>query len=174
MDLVGDFLRHLRHNVNASSQTVRCYRTDLVEFEEFLGRGLLPRRGVTLTSLDHHAVREYLSFLYERGVSRATVARKLASLRSFFRHLVRQGLAVSNPAAMVSTPTAAALEAPRENAGRGTESVDLRDQNARDLQARFRERCDVRRAHAGPVPRHPDAHAPGEELVARRVVDEAC
>src|SRR2546426_8435867 len=103
MDLVRDFLRHLQRNVNASSQTVRCYRTDLLEFREFLKRGLLPRRGSALTSLDHHAVREYLSFLYERGVSRATVARKLASLRSFFRHLVRHGLAASNPAAMVST-----------------------------------------------------------------------
>ncbi len=104
MDLVGDFIAHLEHNVKASPQTVRCYRTDLREFEEFLKTGLLPRHGATLTNLDHHAVREYLSFLHERGVSRATVARKLASLRSFFRYLIRQGRMTGNPAAMVSTP----------------------------------------------------------------------
>lgn len=104
MDLVGDFVEHLQHNVKASPQTVRCYRTDLREFEEFLKTGLLPRPGAALTSLDHHAVREYLSFLYERGVSRATVARKLASLRSFYRHLVRQGRTSANPAALVATP----------------------------------------------------------------------
>ncbi len=104
MDLVGDFVEHLQHNVKASPQTVRCYRTDLREFEGFLKTGLLPRPGAALTSLDHHAVREYLSFLYERGVSRATVARKLASLRSFYRHLVRQGRTSANPAAQVATP----------------------------------------------------------------------
>jgi len=104
MDPVEDFLRHLEHNVNASPQTVRCYRTDLREFQEFLSGGLVPRRQASLLSLDHHAVREYLAHLYERGVSRATVARKLASLRSLFRHLARQGLVSGNPAAMVATP----------------------------------------------------------------------
>src|SRR5882762_1296758 len=104
MDLIADFLRHLEHNDNASPQTLRCYRTDLMEFEEFLSHGLVPRREASLLTLDHHVVREYLSHLHGRGVSRATVARKLASLRSLFRHLVRQGLVAGNPAAMVSTP----------------------------------------------------------------------
>src|SRR5262245_55842200 len=104
MDLVEEFLRHLQHNVNASPQTVRCYRTDLQEFREFLTHGLVGGRQVSLLGLDHHVVREYLSHLYERGVSRSTVARKLASLRSFFRHLARQGHAIGNPAAMVATP----------------------------------------------------------------------
>jgi integrase/recombinase XerC len=104
MDLVEDFLRHLEHNVNASPQTVRCYRTDLHEFQEFLTHGLVSGRQADLLHIDHHAVREFLSHLHDRGVSRATVARKLASLRSFFRHLARQGLAAGNPAAMVATP----------------------------------------------------------------------
>jgi len=142
MDLVHDFLRHLQHNVNASSQTVRCYRTDLLEFEEFLKHVRLPPRGAALTSLDHHAVRAYLAFLYRRGVSRATVARKLASLRSFFRHLLRQGLATSNPAAMVSTPKLAKLlphalsehevESLLDNAF-GTGARDLRDRAILEL-----------------------------------------
>ena len=106
MDWVRGFLRHLEHEVHASAQTVRCYRTDLMEFQEFLrtrlsrGRGRPPAPG----AVDHHAVRAYLSYLHGRGVSRATMARKLASLRSLFRHLVLQGVVSRNPAAMVSTP----------------------------------------------------------------------
>jgi integrase/recombinase XerC len=104
MDRIGQFLRHLELGVHASSQTVRCYRTDLREFEEFLKsrdpRGRVP----PLDSIDHHTVRAYLSLLHDRGVSRATVARKLASLRSFFRHLTHEGLVSRNPGVMVSTP----------------------------------------------------------------------
>src|SRR3989442_13016538 len=104
MDHVADFLLHLEHNVKASPQTVRCYRADLKEFQGFVSNGLLPGPQASLLTLDHHAIREYLSHLYERGVSRATVARKLASLRSFFRHLAQGGLVATNPAAMVATP----------------------------------------------------------------------
>src|SRR2546426_3333673 len=104
MDPVADFLLYLEHNVKASPQTVRCYRADLKEFQEFVSNGLLPRQQATLLTLDHHAIREYLSHLYDRGVSRSTVARKLASLRSLFRHMVRGGLVATNPAAMVATP----------------------------------------------------------------------
>src|SRR6267378_985726 len=75
MDRVGEFLRHLRFGVNASPQTVRCYRADL-------------------------------SYLHARGVSRATVARKLASLRSFYRYLVGGGVLARSPAALVATPKA--------------------------------------------------------------------
>ena len=73
MDLIADFLRHLEHNDNASPQTLRCYRTDLMEFEEFLSHGLVPRREASLLTLDHHVVREYLSHLHGRGVSRARI-----------------------------------------------------------------------------------------------------
>src|SRR5437762_7285161 len=104
MVLVEEFLRHLAQHLDASPQTVRCYRADLSEFREFLSTDLVSGRDNAILSLDHHVVREYLSHLYERGVSRATVARKLASLRSLFRHLARRGLVTANPAAMVATP----------------------------------------------------------------------
>src|SRR5260221_11731046 len=97
MDLVEEFLRHLAQTLNASPQTVRCYRADLSEFREFLSHGLGCGRDNAILSLDHHVDREYLSHLYERGVSRATLARKLASLRSLFRHLARRWLTNSNP-----------------------------------------------------------------------------
>jgi integrase/recombinase XerC len=103
MDRIRRFLQHLQLGLNASPQTVRCYRTDLREFEQFLKAG--PHRGrAALTSVDHLTIRAYLSFLHERGVSHATVARKLASLRSFYRQLAREGIVSRNPATMVSTP----------------------------------------------------------------------
>ena len=115
MDRVEEFLKHLALGQNASPMTVRCYRTDLREFEAFLKTGLRAWRGggsfavgrsraPALTAVDHLMVRAYLSFLYERGVSKATVARKLAALRSFYREQVRQEAMTSNPASMVATP----------------------------------------------------------------------
>ena len=115
MDRIEDFLKHLELGVHASPMTVRCYRTDLREFESFLKAGLRtysrggawsagPAKAPSLTAVDHLMVRAYLAFLSERGVSRATVARKLAALRSFYRELARQGQVAGNPAALVATP----------------------------------------------------------------------
>ena len=117
MDRIEAFLEQLRLGRNASPLTVRCYRTDLREFESFLRTGLRgygrggvyseappPGRTPALTAVDALMVRAYLSFLHERGVSRATVARKLAAVRSFYRELSRTGVMSLNPAALVATP----------------------------------------------------------------------
>jgi integrase/recombinase XerC len=117
VDRIEAFLEHLRLGRNASPMTVRCYRTDLREFESFLRTGLRsygrggtfseapgPGRAPALTSVDALMVRAYLAFLSERGVSRATVARKLAAVRSFYREMERQGVMTVNPASLVATP----------------------------------------------------------------------
>ncbi|HYV17953.1 MAG TPA: tyrosine-type recombinase/integrase [Verrucomicrobiae bacterium] len=117
VDRIEEFLEHLRLGRNASPLTVRCYRTDLREFESFLRTGLrgsgrggaysdapAPGRVPKLTAADALMVRAYLAFLHERGVSRATVARKLAAVRSFYRELERQGAVTVNPAALVAPP----------------------------------------------------------------------
>lgn len=104
MDRVAAFLGYLKGNLNASPQTVRCYGTDLREFEAFLKAGPFPGRMPPLAAIDHRTVRAYLSFLHDRGLGRSTVARKLASLRSFFRHWVRRGALATNPASLVATP----------------------------------------------------------------------
>jgi integrase/recombinase XerC len=117
VDRIEAFLEQLRLGRSASPLTVRCYRTDLREFESFLRTGLRgyvrggayseappPGRAPALTAVDALMVRAYLSFLHERGVSRATVARKLAAVRSFYRELNRTGVISVNPAALVATP----------------------------------------------------------------------
>jgi integrase/recombinase XerC len=103
MDLYADYLRHLQENVHASPQTIRSYRTDLREFGEFLASPAGGRSRSPLAA-DHRTIRAFLAYLHDRGVSRATVARRLASLRSFYRHWMREGRTAANPAALVATP----------------------------------------------------------------------
>jgi len=117
VDRIESFLEQMRLGRNASPLTVRCYRTDLREFESFLRTGLRgyrrggtyteappPGRAPALTAVDALMVRAYLAFLHERGLSRATVARKLAAVRSFYREMNRLEVMTINPAALVATP----------------------------------------------------------------------
>ncbi len=93
---VAKFLRSLRER-NASAHTLRAYGNDLAQFAAYAG-------DADLRSLDHVRIRGFLSHLYERGLSKTSVARALAALRSLYRWLAREGLADQNPAALVSTP----------------------------------------------------------------------
>lgn len=84
---------------NAAPKTRRAYRTDLAQLADWAaGHGLGP------AELDHRALRRFAGVLSERGASRATVARKLASVRSFYRHLVDRGELDGSPADLVATP----------------------------------------------------------------------
>jgi integrase/recombinase XerC len=93
---VADFLRHLRER-NASPHTIKAYRQDLTLFAAYAGS-----RG--WKQIDHIAVRGFLSQLYEKGLSKTSVARALAAVRSLYRWLAREGVVEQNPAKLVSTP----------------------------------------------------------------------
>ncbi len=93
---VADFLRSLRER-NASAHTIKAYTGDLKNFAAFAGSRDLRR-------LDHVAIRGFLSQLYEKGLSKTSVARSLAAVRSLYRWLAQQGIVEQNPAALVSTP----------------------------------------------------------------------
>jgi integrase/recombinase XerC len=96
------YLFHLRNERNASPHTVRNYESDLKQFVAYLSPpgAELP----ALAGLDHHLIREYVGWLYDRQLGRASIGRKLATLRSFFRFCVREGKMASNPARLVPTP----------------------------------------------------------------------
>lgn len=98
--LVEQYLRELEVG-GASPHTVRSYRTDLTHFTTFLHREM--GKG-SLQEIDPLPIRTFVASLRKRGVSKPTVARKLAALRSFFQFLCRQGLLFWNPAALVATP----------------------------------------------------------------------
>jgi integrase/recombinase XerC len=93
---VDDFLRHLRER-NASPHTVKAYSGDLRLFAAYAGSRAWKQ-------IDHIAVRGFLSQLYEKGLSKTSVARALAAVRSLYRWLAREGVVEQNPAKLVATP----------------------------------------------------------------------
>jgi integrase/recombinase XerC len=93
---VDEFLRSLRER-NASAHTIKAYANDLDMFAVYVGPATWPR-------IDHLRIRGFLSHLYDRGLSKASVARTLAAVRSLYRWLAREGVVQQNPAALVATP----------------------------------------------------------------------
>jgi integrase/recombinase XerC len=100
------FLSHLQYSGDASPHTVRNYASDLYQLHEFLTH--TPdgdsRPEPEMHQIDHLTIREFLGILYRRGNGKASVARKLASIRSFMKYLTVQGAIPSNPAQSVSSP----------------------------------------------------------------------
>src|SRR4029077_12672571 len=95
-----DFLRHLRER-NASAHTIKAYTGDLDVFAAYIG----PRIGSRgWKAIDHIAIRGFLSHLYDKGLSKTSVARALAAVRSLYRWLAQEGVVEKNPAKLVSTP----------------------------------------------------------------------
>ena len=103
---IGDFLDYLAFERNVSPNTVSAYRDDLESFIGFLCTDYLTmaRDQLELRRVDHLTVRSYLAHLSRRKLSRASVARHLSTLRSFFKYLVREGVVEANPARTVATP----------------------------------------------------------------------
>ncbi len=93
---VAKFMRALQER-NASPHTIKAYATDLSGFAEYVG----PQGW---GDIDHVLIRGYLSNLYERGLSKTSVARSLAALRSLYKWLAQEGVVEQNPAALVATP----------------------------------------------------------------------
>lgn len=87
---------------NASPHTLRNYASDLKQFVEYFSPP--GERPPAPASFDHLHIREFLGALYDRKNSNRSIARKLASVRAFFRYLARQGIIGSNPARLVATP----------------------------------------------------------------------
>ena len=90
------FLRSLRER-NASAHTIKAYAGDLEKFAAYVGEA-------GWKQIDHVRIRGFLSRLYEHGLSKTSVARALAAVRSLYRWLAREGVVEQNPAALVSTP----------------------------------------------------------------------
>src|SRR5213593_2523355 len=91
-----EFLRSLRER-NTSPHTIKAYYGDLQNFCAYVCSRNWP-------SIDHLAIRGFLSHLYERGLSKTSVARSLAAVRSLYRWLAQEGVVEQNPAALVATP----------------------------------------------------------------------
>src|SRR3954471_13147697 len=99
---VAAYLDHLRAERNASMHTIRSYEDDLALFcrylEEEQGEGADP------TSADSRRLRRYSAWLNGQGYASSTIARRLASLRSFYRYQRRQGVMQTDPAGGLRNP----------------------------------------------------------------------
>jgi integrase/recombinase XerC len=102
-DLIERYIHYLQYERNASPHTVRNYRSDLVQFRDFLAQGQ-PAAKVSLKSIDALRIRGFLAFLFEQEKKKTSIARKLAAVRAFFKFLSRERELAENPAATVSTP----------------------------------------------------------------------
>jgi integrase/recombinase XerC len=103
---IEKFLDYLRFQRNASPHTLRNYTSDL---QQFLAHLTHTPEGETrpapeLEQIDNLTIREFLGALYQKRNSKASVARKLATLRSFMKFLSAQGAIQTNPAKIVASP----------------------------------------------------------------------
>src|SRR4030043_2188671 len=104
--LISQFIHYLTVEKNASPHTCRCYQRDLEGFEDFLknsGMILTSSAEVEWKKVDRITIRKYLSFLHRKN-KKSSIARKISTLRSFFRYLNREQMIASNPAKSISTP----------------------------------------------------------------------
>ena len=131
--VIQDFLSYLNYEKRFSAHTAKCYGADLFQFGEFLvqrsedeaqhhdhdpvslmspdsgaATALATKTAVSLDQVllvaDVNTVRTYMAFLNEKQYSKATVARKLATLRSFYKFLVKRNQVTSNPVTAIRTP----------------------------------------------------------------------
>src|SRR5437588_10354706 len=114
--LLTQFLDHLRYERNVSADTLRNYESDLTQFFHFLNPSRMeatgkpeskqrsPRNDPAVEQIDHLTIREWLATLHSDHKKKASIARKLAALRTFFQFLVREEVIESNPAKLVATP----------------------------------------------------------------------
>ncbi len=99
---LAQFLQHLKYERNLSPHTLRNYASDLEQFKEHLF-AIEKRDDLPVDTIDRLTIREWMASLHTDH-KKTSVARKLASLRTFFQFLIREGKLESNPAKMVATP----------------------------------------------------------------------
>jgi integrase/recombinase XerC len=95
---IDSFLRYLASDRNYSPHTVAAYANDLRQFHDFLGAQADP------AAVDRPAIRRFLADLHDRSFAMPSIARKLATLKSFFRYLRKTGVIQGNPVASTIAP----------------------------------------------------------------------
>ncbi len=101
-ELAEGFLAMLANERGASTHTVRAYAREVRSFADYLTEML--GEGAKVGAVEHLHIRAYLGVLYERGLTKASAARALAAVRSWFKWLAKEGKVAQNPALLVSTP----------------------------------------------------------------------
>jgi len=123
--VIREFLDYLNYEKHFSAHTVKCYSADLIQYAQYIvgsqspstedhthdgfgssqaGTAVAVDINTKLVQADVTVIRTYLAYLNEQKYSKATTARKLATLRSFYKFLVRRGQIESSPVSSIRTP----------------------------------------------------------------------
>jgi integrase/recombinase XerC len=100
--LAERFLSMLANERGASEHTVRAYAREVRNFAAYLEESL--GKDSAASAVEHLHIRAYLGELYQRGLTKASAARALAAVRSWFKWMAKEGVVEQNPALLVSTP----------------------------------------------------------------------
>jgi len=130
-DLIDRYVRYLQYERNASPHTIRNYASDLHQFRDFLTRSLGKQSSplttgeggeqnkpgespsqaalkttpdIDLAAIDALQIRSYLASLFQDQKQKTSIARKLSSIRAFFKFLVREGLIATSPCVGLASP----------------------------------------------------------------------
>lgn len=102
-DLIRDFQTYLTTERNVSEHTRMAYIKDVEEYAEFLQKNNFIDNIDGILNVAADTVRAYLGYLFRRKVKKVTVNRKISSLRSFYKFLIRSGKTKNNPAGMIQS-----------------------------------------------------------------------
>ena len=96
MNYILEYLEYLNYVKMHSNNTVNNYKIDLVSFYEFNNKKIL--------NVDKNCVNKYMMYLYDKNVSKRTIARKLSSLRSFYNYLYKKNIVSKNYFVNIKNP----------------------------------------------------------------------
>ncbi|MBN1380049.1 MAG: tyrosine recombinase XerC [Deltaproteobacteria bacterium] len=101
---IQDFKKHMETERNLSAHTIKNYLVDLHQFHTFLETNPVYDIKLGLHDIDHMVIRAFLGSLYRQRIKKVTIARKIASLRAFFKYLLREGRINTDPANIIQVP----------------------------------------------------------------------
>ncbi|MGN1342334.1 MAG: site-specific tyrosine recombinase/integron integrase [Bacilli bacterium] len=99
MKYIDKYLEYLKVVKKYSDKTIISYYDDLVEYNEFIQNNFS-----NITDINYDTVKEYMKYLYERGINKNTISRKLSSIRGLYNYLVREDIVTTNYFERISNP----------------------------------------------------------------------
>lgn len=96
------FLNYLAIEKNYSPHTITNYKIDLIDFEKFINS--LSLSGKDIKDIDYFILRKFLGYLTEKKIAKRTLSRKISTLKSFFKFMLREGEVKGNPASSLIYP----------------------------------------------------------------------
>ncbi len=103
-EVKNKFLQYLQVVKNSSDHTIRNYSMDLEQLKEFVLSMRVEKEDLLLPAIDKRVLRNYLAHLSSKGSTKRTILRRVSSLRSFFKYLLKEKLLTVNPMEEIESP----------------------------------------------------------------------